>query len=104
MVKIWDFESGEQVRTLNQAGKGVTGLRWVPGKPLLFGASGDSNGPRVESRQRVGPPDLPAASDYLFAVAASADGGRVAAGGADGVLMLWNGTTGSLLRKIPDAK
>jgi WD40 repeat protein len=104
VVKVWDFESGEQVRTLNQAGKGVTGLRWVPGKPLLFGASGDSTvrawNPDGGSVVRT----LSGASDYLFAVAASADGARVAAGGADGVLLLWNGATGSLLRKIPDPK
>ncbi len=94
VVKVWDFEAGEQLRTLNQAAKGVTGLRWVPGKPLLFGAAGDSQvrawNPDNGSVART----LSGAADYLFAVAASADGGRVAAGGADGVLLLWNGADG----------
>jgi WD40 repeat protein len=40
------------------------------------------------------------AADYVFAVAASSDGARVAAGGADGVLLLWNGVNGQPLRKI----
>jgi len=79
------------------------GLRWLPGKALVVGASGDATA-------RAWNPDngsvlrtFSGASDYLFAVAASADGGRVAAGGADGVLLLWNGE-GKLLRKIPAPK
>ena len=30
------------LRTLQAAGKQVTGVRWVPGRPLVAGASGDS--------------------------------------------------------------
>jgi WD40 repeat protein len=40
VLKVWDFEAGEQVRTLQAAGKQVTALRWVPGKPIVAGASG----------------------------------------------------------------
>ena len=41
VLKVWDFETGEQVRTLQPAGKQVTAVRWVPGKPEVAGASGD---------------------------------------------------------------
>ena len=39
-------------------------------------------------------------ADYVFAVATSADGKVVAAGGADGVLFLWNGDDGKVIRKL----
>ena len=39
-------------------------------------------------------------SDYDFSIAASADGSRIAAGGADGALFIWNGQNGQVIRKI----
>lgn len=98
-VKVWDFESGEAVRSLNGAGKAVTAVRWVSGRPLVLGASGDGS-------VRAWNPDNGSvartyggsADDYLFAVAASSEGGRVAAGGAEGLLRLWNGVNGQSLR------
>ena len=39
--------------------------------------------------------------DYVFGVATSKDGARVAAGGADSVLFVWNGQNGQVIRKIP---
>ena len=38
--------------------------------------------------------------DYVFGVATSKDGSRVAAGGADGVLFLWRGDNAQVLRKM----
>jgi WD40 repeat protein len=75
-------------------------VRWVPGKSDVAGASGDklvrfwnaSSG--GVSRTFSGP------ADYVFSVAASSDGSRVAAGCADGVLFLWDGRNGQVLRKI----
>jgi hypothetical protein len=37
---------------------------------------------------------------YVFAVAASAGGARIAAGGSDGILYLWDGKTAKVLRKL----
>jgi WD40 repeat protein len=105
VLKVWDFETGEQLRTLAAAGKQVTAVRWVPGKPLVAGASGDStvkfwnptgNGNVV--RTFNGP------SDYVFGVAVSTDGKVVAAGGADGNLFLWNGDDAKVIRKVEASK
>ena len=104
VLKVWDFETGEQLRTLQAAGKQVTAVRWVPGKPQVAGASGDSmvkfwnpNGNGNVVRTFRGP------SDYAFGVATSKDGKVVAAGGADGVLFLWNGEDAKEIRKIAPA-
>jgi WD40 repeat protein len=104
VLKVWDFETGEQLRTLQAAGKQVTAVRWVPGRPLVAGASGDSkvkywnpNGNGNVMRTFNGP------SDYVFGVATSKDGKVVAAGGADGVLFVWNGDDGKVIRKVESA-
>jgi WD40 repeat protein len=104
-LKVWEFETGEPVRTLQAAGKQVTAVRWVPGRPLVAVASGDSkvkyvtpNGNGNALRAFPGP------SDYVFAVATSKDGKVVAAGGADGVLFLWNGDSTKLIRQVEGKK
>jgi len=104
VLKVWEFETGEQLRTLAAANKQVTAVRWVPGKPLVAGASGDSKvrywspaGSGAVARTFAGP------IDYVFGVATTPDGKLVAAGGADGVLFLWDGDDAKILRKIEDA-
>jgi WD40 repeat protein len=102
VLKLWDFETGEQVRSFPEVGKQVTSVRWIPGKSEIVAASGDAQ-VRVwntEGRRRSGSRTLSGPSDYVYAVAASADGARIAAGGAEGVLYLWDGRTGKPLRKI----
>lgn len=99
VLKVWDYESGEQLRTLPPAGKQVTAVRWLSGKTLVAGASGDNVVRFWETKGGItrtfsGP------SDFVFGVAVSQDGNRVAAGGADGVLYLWNGQNGQVLRKL----
>jgi WD40 repeat protein len=103
VIKLWDVEAGEQLKTLPPAGKQVTALRWVPGKPSVVGASGDKlvrlwnpdSGQNGQiSRSFSGP------SDYVFGVAVANDGNRIAAGGADGVLFVWNAQNGQVLRQI----
>src|SRR5262249_9284345 len=41
VLKVWDFESGEQLLTLPPVGKQITAVRWVPEKTQVAGASGD---------------------------------------------------------------
>ena len=104
VLKVWDFETGDMLRTLVPAGKQVTSVRWVPGRPLVAGASGDSkvkywnpNGNGGVIRTFDGP------GDFVHGVATSKDGKIVAAGGADGVLFVWNGDDGQVIRKLEPA-
>jgi WD40 repeat protein len=103
VIKLWDFATGEQAKTLSPTGKQVTSVRWLPGKPSIAGASGDRNvrlwNPDTGEKGQVtrtfnGP------TDFVFALAASNDGARIAAGGADSVLFVWNAQTGQVLRKL----
>lgn len=100
VLKLWDFDSGEQIRTLPEAGKQITAARWIPGKPEVVAASGDAHARAYNpdsggiTRTFSGP------GDFVYTVAASADGSRIAAGGADGALFIWNGQNAQVLRKI----
>src|SRR4029077_12982038 len=80
-----------------------TAVRWAPGKPAVAGASGDK-------QVRIWNPDsgqngqvtrtFTGPNDYVFGVAVSNDGNRIAAGGADSVLFIWNAQNGNVIRKI----
>jgi len=95
-VKIWDRTSGEQRRTITGHGKQVTAVRFVGLTEDVVTAAGDkavrlersTNGQQVRS--------FTGSSDYVHAVAASADGSTIVAGGEDGVLFVWDGKSGSL--------
>jgi WD40 repeat protein len=103
VVKVWEFDTGEQLKTLSPVGKQVTSVRWVPGKPVIAGASGDrsvrlwnpDSGQNGQVTRTFNGPN-----DYVFGVAVSNDGNRLAAGGADGVLFVWNAQNGQVLRKL----
>jgi WD40 repeat protein len=103
VIKVWDLATGEQLKTLSPAGKQVTGLRWVPDKPSIAGASGDHLvriwNPEKDQRAQI-TQTLTGPSDYVFGVAVARDGGRIAAGGADGVLFIWDGQDGRVVRKF----
>lgn len=102
VAKLWEFETGDQIRTLTAGAKPITSVRWARGAEAgsVVGASGD----RVVRFWNPGdggiPRTLAGPADYTYCVAISRDRSRVAAGGADGVLFLWNGQTGAVLRKI----
>ena len=75
-------------------------MRWIAGKPEVIGASGDAQvrtwNPESDGIVRT----FSGAGDYVYSVADSTDGSRVAAGGADSVLFVWNGQNGQVIRKL----
>lgn len=99
-IKVWDYEKGEQVRTMNGHGKQVTRLLFVGKTSNVATCSGDQtvsfwnvdNG----GRQR----NFAGASDFLYAIGVSPDGSVVAAGGEEGIVRLYNGNTGALLKAL----
>ncbi|MDB5352195.1 MAG: repeat-containing protein, partial [Planctomycetota bacterium] len=102
VLKVWDVETGDQLRTLQAAGKQVTAVRWGRGTGIttVAGASGDKLVRFWNPADGSIPRTFTGPVDYVFGVAISKDRSRVAAGGADGVLFLWNGDNAQVIRKV----
>jgi len=98
-VKIWNYEKGEQERTVNAHGKQVTRLVFI-GKKTEFVTCGGDNMVKVINAANGAIRNLGTATDFLYAVGASPDGLIVAAGGEEGIVRLYNGTNGALLRAL----
>jgi hypothetical protein len=100
VVKVWDYEKGEQTRTMAGHSKQVTRLLFVGVSPQIVTSSADTtvriwnvdNGGMVRNFAGGG--------DFLYAVGVSPDGALVAAGGEDGIVRLFNGTDGKLIKEL----
>ncbi|MFO0928186.1 MAG: c-type cytochrome domain-containing protein [Gemmataceae bacterium] len=99
VVKIWDYEKGEQVRTINAHGKQVTSLTFI-GKTKNFATCSGDQQVRFWNTDGGNVRNFSAGDDYLFCVAVSPDGSVVAAGGQEGVVRLYNGTSGALVKTL----
>ena len=98
--KLEAGETGEQVRTAQNAGKQITSVRWSATKPIVLGAAGDKVA-------RFWNPDngqiartFAGAPDFLFTAAADREMTVVYAAGQDGSLYVFNGNDGKLLRTV----
>jgi WD40 repeat protein len=102
-IKVWDWEKGEQVRTIAMpmGSKQLTRLLFIGKKPECITVSGDDQikvwnvdqGNNVRNFGNGG-------SDFLYAVGVSPDGAVVAAGGEDGVVHLFKGDNGQLIKDL----
>jgi WD40 repeat protein len=100
VIKVWDYEKGEQVRTIAGHAKQITRLEFIGKTPQFVTCSGDNtvrfwnvdNGGNVRN--------FGGGNDFLYAVGVSADGGIVAAGGEEGIVRLYNGTNGALVKEL----
>jgi WD40 repeat protein len=100
VVKVWDFDKGEQVRTIPGHGKQITGLVFLGKTPQFATCSGDQTVRFWNVDNGGNTRNFSAPNDYLYAVAVSADGSVVAAGGQEGVVRLYNGNTGALVKDL----
>lgn len=99
-VKFWNPATGERGKQAGGFTREITGLAYLPATGQWVAASGDGelrcfneNGERVRA--------LPAAGDFLHALAASADGTWLAAGGAAGTLRAWPAASDGPTRAWP---
>jgi WD40 repeat protein len=104
-VKVWNFEKGEQERTINAHNKQVTRLMFIGKKNEFITCGGDS---QVKAYNTGGSNvrNFAGATDFVYAIGTSPDGAVVAAGGQEGVVRVYNGTNGTLLKSLlpPDAQ
>jgi WD40 repeat protein len=99
VVKIWDYAKGEQIRTINAHGKQVSMLVFV-GKTSNFATCSGDQQVRLWNTNGGNVRNFSAGNDYLFCVAVSPDGSVVASGGQEGVVRLYNGNTGALVKTL----
>jgi WD40 repeat protein len=99
IVKTWDAATGERRKNIEGFGKEITAAAFVgvSDEAVLSGGDGQvilmkANGEKVRS--------FAGASDYVYAAAATADGAVIVAGGADGILRVWDGKTAKLLAQF----
>jgi WD40 repeat protein len=96
VAKVWDAFAGERKKNIEGFGKEVTSIAFVGDTDQALACSGDNsvrlvkeNGDKIRS--------LEGGTDFMEAAAVSFDGKLVVAGGEDGLLRAWNGSSGELL-------
>ncbi len=106
VVKVWDYEKGEKARDIQGYTKQITRLVFLPKTPTFLAVGGDASVKLWNADNGGAMKTYPAAGDFLYAVAASPDGGVVAAGGEDGVVRIYDGTKAALVKAAlpPDAE
>ena len=100
-LRFWNPETGERKTVVTGFEKEVTGVTFLGDTDQVVAASGDpkvrivhDNGSEVRS--------LDGETDLVYCVAASLDGGVLAAGGQDGVLRVWHAKSGSLMFSVTE--
>lgn len=105
VIKVWDFDKGEQLRTIPGHGKQVTRLQFIGKSDEFATCSGDQT-VRFWNINGGNTRNFGGNTDFLYALSVSPDGALVAAGGQEGVVRVYNGTNGQLLKSLlpPDAQ
>jgi WD40 repeat protein len=105
-VKVWDYEKGEQVRTINAHNKQVTRLAFIGKTSQFVTCSGDQQVKFFNADNGGNTRNFGGNNDYVYAVSVSPDGAVVAAGGEEGIVRVYNGNNGQLLKSLlpPDAQ
>jgi len=99
-VKVWDFEKGEQARTINAHTKQVTRLQFFGKTGQFATCSGDTQVKMFNASNGGVVRTFAGGKDYVYAVSVSQDGAVVTAGGEEGVVRVYNGTTGALVKSL----
>ncbi len=102
-VKVWSLVTGEVVRTVAGFSKEVTSITHV-GVGDQFLATGGDGKVRLINEAGGDARTFAGASDFMYAGAGTPDGKVVIAGGQDGSLRIWNGTTGTSIATFEPPK
>src|SRR5437868_3208013 len=104
-VKVWDFDKGEQARTINAHAKQVTRLLFIGKKAEFITCGGDNQVKAFNATNGAARNFGPAAADFVYAIGTSPDGAVVASGGEDGIVRVY-GANGQVTKTLlpPDAQ
>jgi WD40 repeat protein len=99
-IKVWDYDKGEQSRTITGHTKQVSRLAFVGTTSQFVTCGGDHLVRFWNADNGGGGVRCGGGGDFLYAVGVSPDGKLVAAGGEDGVVRVYNGGDGKLLKTL----
>jgi WD40 repeat protein len=100
VVKVWNYETGEQTRTIPAHGKQVTRLMFIGKTSQFVTCSGDQQVRFWNVDNGGNTRNFSGNTDYLYAIGISPDGAILAAGGQEGVVRLYNGANGQLIKTL----
>lgn len=103
-IKIWSVETGEQQRTIGGYAKQVTSIHFIGRGANLVSCGGDKTVRFHTADNGNNFRNFAGGTDFMFAAVASDDEKLVLAAGQDGVLRVWNGTNGQVVRQFEPAK
>jgi WD40 repeat protein len=100
-IKVWNFETGEQTRSITNYAKQVTSIHFIGTEADTVSSSGDKTVRFHHATDGENYRTFAGGTDYMYSAAASRDGAIVVAAGEDGVLHVWDGTNGKSLLTFP---
>jgi WD40 repeat protein len=104
IVKVWDFDKGEKIRDMPGHQKQITALMMVGKTPQFLTVSGDATARLWNADNGATIRQFSGAGDFLYAVGVSSDGAVVATGCEDGLVRLYDGKTGTLVKTLAPAE
>ncbi len=93
VIKLWNAETGDQIKTIQGQDKEITSIRYVGQADTLLTTSGD---PSVRVNDRT----LEGVDDFVYAADATPDGQTIIAGGQDSILRVWLAADGKLVHSF----
>lgn len=100
LIKIWDYEKGEKVRDVRGGTKQITRLTPIGKSGNFLSVGGDGSVRRWPIEGGDTNRTFDGAKDYLYAVAANAEGTIVASGGEEGIVRIYDGKTAQLIKAV----
>lgn len=99
-IKLWDAESGRELRTLTGHTEWVNQIAFSPDGKILVSAARDNTVKiwNVESGRLI--KTLPEQTDWIMSVAFSPDGKFLAGGGRDRTVKIWNAASGEVIKTL----
>ena len=99
IVKVWNLVTGEAQYTIKGYTKEITSLEFVGYDAQFLVGTAQSYVRFLDERGRA-KRSFSGAKDFVNAVSATPDGKVVIAGGQDGVLRVWNGADGKMIKEF----
>ncbi|RMG36563.1 MAG: hypothetical protein D6725_10385 [Planctomycetota bacterium] len=97
VIKVWNAQTGEQIRTIGGFSKQVTAIDFIGPQLRTVSCSGDRTVRLHDTNNGGNYRNFGGSTDYVFCAVIAPDESIVAAGGADGVVRVWNAKNGQLL-------